>query len=104
MTVTVDFKTHKKRFKQNMVFELDQDDVDDIVFDYGGELGADTVSTASATTSDVTAGTPSISSNVVTVQLSGGSVGTAKMEMQITTAGGKTLTNVVRFKVKDYYS
>lgn len=104
MTVTVDFKTHKRRFKQNMLFELDKDDVDDIVFDYSNELESDTISTATATTSDITAATPEISSNIVTVQLSGGNVATAKVELKITTSDGKTLTNVVRFRVKDYYS
>lgn len=104
MTITVKFKTQKNRWNPKLVYLKDLDDVGDIIFDYSGVLGGDTVSTATATTDDITAGTPSISSNVVTTQISGGVSGsTGKMEMRITTTNGSTLSNLVRFKVTDYY-
>ena len=104
MTITVKYKTISRRFAQNMVFNSDVDDSGSIIFDYAGELGADTISTATATTQDITAGTPSITNNVVTVALSAGKEGIAKMELKITTAGGNTLSSVVRFRVTDNYN
>lgn len=105
MTVTVKYKTNKRRWEPRMLFETDLDDAGNIIFDYSGELGSDTVDTATATTNDVTAGTPSISSNTVTTALSGFTEGSdIKLEMKITTAGGQTLTNLVRFRAIDYYN
>lgn len=104
MTITVKYKTDRRRWSPDVIFLTDVDDAGNIVFDYTGELGADTVSTATATTSDITAGTPSISSNVVTVALSSAQEGVAKMELKITTSGGITLSNLVRFRVKDFYT
>lgn len=104
MTVTVKFKTQKNRWSPTLLFEMDKDDVGNIEFDYSGELGADSVSTATVTVDDITAGTPSISNNVVTVAMSSGKEGaTAKMELKITTTGGSVLSNLVRFRVTDYY-
>lgn len=104
MTITVKYKTEKRRWVPTILFETDTDDVGSIIFDYSGELGADTISTATASTENITAGTPSISSNVVTVATSGAQSGSlAKMELKITTTGGNTLSNLVRFRVKDYY-
>lgn len=104
MTITVKYKTQRNRWNPALLFDTDKDDVGSIIFDYGGELGGDAVSTATATTSNITAGTPSVSGNVVTVAMSAGKAGTtAKMELKITTTGGKTLSNTVRFRVTDNY-
>lgn len=104
MTITVKYKTLSRRFDQNMMFNADVDDVGNIEFDYSGELGGDTISTAAVTTQDITAGTPANVNNVVTVALSAGKEGIAKMELKITTTGGNTLSSVVRFRVRDYYN
>ena len=103
MTITVKFKTQRNRWNPQLLFKMDKDDAGNIVFDYSGELGADTVSTATATTENITAGTPSINSNVVTVAMSSAEEGVSRMELKITTTGGDTLTNLVRFRAKDYY-
>ncbi len=104
MTITVKYKTSRRRWDPEILFRTDKDDVANAVFDYSGELGTDTVSVATASTENITAGTPSISSNVVTVAMSAGQEGaTAKMELKVTTTGGLVLSNLVRFKVKDYY-
>lgn len=103
MTITVKYKTDRVRWSPEVLFRSDVDDVGDIIFDYAGELGADTVSTATASTENITAGTPSISSNVVTVGMSGAQEGLSKLELKITTTGGSTLSSAVRFRTKDYY-
>ena len=104
MTITVEFKTLKRRFDQGMIYDLDASDVDNVVFDYSGEIGSDTLSTAIVKSDSITAATPVISGNTVTIQLSNGSGnGVAKIELKVTTAAGKTLANVVRFRVKENY-
>jgi carbon monoxide dehydrogenase subunit G len=104
MTITVKYKTVKRRWEPKMVFNTDIDDVRNIVFDYSGELGSDAISTATATASDITAGSPSIAANVVTISMSGGTAGSmAKLELKVTTTGGDTISNTVRFRAKDNY-
>ena len=104
MTITVKFKTDRKRWDHTVLFPMDADDVGSITFDYSGELGGDTISTATATANNITAGTPSISSNVVTVAMSGAQADSlGKLELKITTTGGNTLSNMVRFRIRDYY-
>lgn len=103
MTITVKYKTDRVRYQPKVLFNTDVDDVGDITFDYSGHLGGDTIDTATVTANDITAGSPTISSNIVTVPLSGGKAGIAKMELKITTTGGSTLSSLVRFRIKDYY-
>jgi hypothetical protein len=104
MTITVKYKTDRKRWDQTTLFKTDKDDVATITFDYSGELGSDTISTATASSENITIGTPSISSNVVTATVSAGQEGsTAKMELNVVTTGGLTIPTNVRFKVSDYY-
>lgn len=103
MTITVKYKTDRRRWDPTVLYRADVDNVGSITFDYSGELGGDTISTATATTENITAGTPSISSNVVTVAMSGAQEGISKLELKITTAAGNTLSNLVRFRAKDYY-
>lgn len=104
MTITVKYKTQKNRWSPGLIFETDKDDVGDLTIDYSGELGADTVSAVTATANNITAGSPTISSNIVTVPLSGGNSGsTAKLEVSMDTTGGSTLAILIRFRVKDYY-
>ena len=104
MTITVQYKTDRTRWDQSVLFETDVDDQGAITFDYSSELGGDTVSTAVSTTDGVTAGTHSISSNVVTVALSGFNEGLAKLELKMTSTAGNVLSNNVRFRVKDHYN
>lgn len=104
MTITVKYKTQKNRWSPYLLFETDKDDVCAIEFDYSGELGTDALSTAVATTENITAGATTIANNVVTFTMSAGQEGsTAKVELKVTTTGSKTLSNIVRFRVKDYY-
>lgn len=104
MTITTQFKTDRKRYYPGIMFKSDIDDQGDIIFNYAGELGADTVSTMSVTTDDVTAGIPSISGNSVTIALSGFRDGVSKMEAKMITTAGKVLSSVVRFRATDYYN
>lgn len=104
MTVTVKYKNVVNRWSSTLVYDKDQDDVSDIVFNYSGELGSDTISTATATTTDITAGSPTISANTVTFSISGGDPGgIGRLELKIVTTGGDTLSNNVKFRVNDYY-
>lgn len=102
MTITVAYGNQKNRWGPNLTFNTDLNDVRDVVWDYTGELGTDTVSTATATTTDITAGTPSISSNVVTVAMSAGSEGViAKLDLKIVTTGGDTISKSINLRVSD---
>lgn len=102
--ITVQLKTNRNPWDHSLVFDIDKDDISNLVYNYAGELGSDTISTATATTSNITAGATSISGNTVTVQVSAGNAGTmAKLEMKIVTAAGKRMSNPVRFRVTDYY-
>ena len=81
---------------------MDLNDARSMIWDYTGELGTDTISTATATANDITAGTPVISSNIVTVPLSAGQEGsTATLDMEIVTAAGDTISRTVKIKVDD---
>ncbi len=103
MTITVEFAGDKRRWSKSMYFEADKNDAGNIVFDYSGELGSDTVSTAAATVENLTAGTPSISSNVVTTALSGLSEGEiAKFELKMTSAANRVIDRTVYIRVVDY--
>lgn len=104
MTITVKYKTLKRRYVPGMVFDADIDDVGDIIIDYSGEVGGDSVSSVSVTTSDITAGTPAISGNVVTVALSGQKETVSKIEVKMTTSSGKVLSSTVRIRATDYYN
>lgn len=104
MAITIQFGENKRLYTPNMYFEKDIDDARNLVIDYSGELDADTVSTATATVENITAGTPSISSNIVTTALSAGNEGVARVELKITTSGGQTISNALRFRLKDSYN
>lgn len=102
--ITVQLKTNKTQWNPGLLFDVDMDDISNLIFDYSGELGSDTIGTATVTASNITAGTPSISGNRVTIEISGGKAGTtAKLELKIVTAGGLQMSNPIRIRVYDYY-
>ena len=101
--ITVDYGNNKTRWGEDLTFRRDVNDIRTLTIDYTGELGSDTISTASASTTNITAATPAISSNIVTTSLSGGSEGTtAKVDMTITTTAGDKLSNTVYLMTEDY--
>lgn len=103
MTITAKLGTNRVRLENGVTFEMDKSDIRSLVIDYTGELGSDTVSTVTATTTDITAGTPSISSNVVTISLSGGSENaTAKVDVEMTTAAGDVISRIIYVRVRDF--
>jgi hypothetical protein len=105
MTITVEYKTQKNRWYPGLIYEADKDDVGDLVIDYSGELGTDTVSTVTTTANNITAGTPTTSANIVTIPISNGiESSNVKLEVKMTTTGSKTLSITIKFRVKDYYS
>lgn len=105
MTVTVKYKTQSRRWYPNILFNTDIDDVNNLVVDYSGEIDTDTVSTVTVVTNDITAGTPSISNNVVTIALSGFREGSnTRLELTMTTTAGNVFATTVRFRAKDYYN
>ena len=104
MTITVKYKTDRRRWSEDVLYRTDKDDVANITFDYSGELGTDTIDSATVNSENITIGTPSITNNVVTATVSAGQEGSiAKMELNVVTTGGLTIPTKVRFKVKDYY-
>lgn len=103
MTITAKYKTNEVRWSPTVLFDTDTGDAGDIIFNYAGELGADTVSTAGVKSENITAGAPSITNNTVTVNMSAAQAGVSKMELTINTAGGSVLTTLVRFRAVDYY-
>lgn len=77
------------RWRENLTFVKDPDDVVDYVLNFRGLLGSDTISTVTATdpNSVLTLGTPTASDNTVTIFVSGGTAGrTGRVEITITTA------------------
>lgn len=108
MTITAKFKNDRVRLSQETMFSLDKDDVDSLLINYAGRIGTDTLSTVTVSQEDITAGTPSINtggnSREATIAISGGQEGSiARIEVKATTTAGKVLTNLIRFRVKDYY-
>lgn len=102
--ITATFAGRPTRLTQTTTFEIDKDVVDNLIIDYAGRLDTDTVSSVSVSTEDITAGTAVISSNQVTIPVSGGQEGsTARMEVTATTAAGAVIPYLIRFRVKNYY-
>lgn len=102
MTILVKFANSENRWNSNLTYNIDKDDVLDLDIDYSGEIGADTVSTATTSAKNITAGTPSITANVVTIQLSAGSEDTkATLDVTMTTTASKVLSRTITFKVRD---
>lgn len=94
--ITAKLGTNRVRLSSTTTFDMDTADVQDLVLDYSGELGSDTVSAVTKSTENLTAATPSISSNVVTISLSGAIDGTKGwIEVNMTT----TASNVINRKI-----
>ena len=105
MAISVQYKQLTRRYSPNMVFNTDADDAGNITFNFAGEIGSDTVLTAETTVNNVSAGAPSISGNVVTVNLSNFPDNVrAKVRLKMTTASGAVYNLTVRFSAIDYYN
>jgi len=103
MTIKVKFGNQDNRWEPGLTFDIDKSDIRDIVWDYTGELGSDTISTATASTTDIGAGSTVIASNVVTIPMSGGVEGAkGTLDLTITTAGSDTISRTVNFRIKDF--
>jgi hypothetical protein len=103
MTITVECGNQKNRWGEGLVFNIDSQDIRSITWDYTGEIGSDTVSTATATAVDITAGTPVVTANTVSIPMSAGNEGsTATLDLLIVTAAGDQISRKVSFIVGDY--
>lgn len=101
MTITVKFGSEKRRLEPTHVIDVINDSECNIVFDYSGEIDTDTVSTVTVTGTNVTAGTPSISSNVVTIALSGFN-SDAELQVKMTTTAGRVIDRKVYFRLEQF--
>lgn len=91
------------RWHKNLVVEKDPSDVKDYTLDFGPLLQSDTISTATVTGTNITVDSSSVSGNVVTVWLSGGTAGTtADVKTTIVTSNAtpRTFERTFRVEVK----
>ena len=102
MTITVEYANQSNRWHDGILFDMDAQDERSVIVDYTGELGTDTVSTAVATTVNITAGASGISSNVVTIPLSAATENTtATLDVLMTTTAGDKISRKISFRVGD---
>lgn len=102
MTITVEYGNQKNRWSEGLVFNADTQDIRSITWDYTGEIGTDTVSTATATAVDITAGTPVVAANTVSIPMSAGNEGsTATLDLLMVTTAGDQISRKVSFNVRD---
>lgn len=81
----------------------DPDEVLDYQVDWSARLGTDTISTSTfslVSASGLTIDSESNTDTVSTVWLSAGTIGTAEILCRITTAGGRTMDQTVKLKIK----
>lgn len=92
------------RWYKDLTFIKDPSDVLDFPLDFSGLLQADTIDTATATGENITVDSTSISGNVVTVFVSGGtagSTGTIKATITTTNATPRTFERSFKVRVRD---
>lgn len=102
MTITVEMGEQKNIWSKGLTFRADVEDIRNMTWDYTGEIGTDTVLSATAVTENITAGSPSILSNTVVIAVSAGSEGTTgTIDLTMTTTAGSKISRTVRVKVSD---
>jgi hypothetical protein len=88
----------------NITLEQPKDptDVLDYVMDFTPLLQTDTISTHTVTVTNVTLDSSSVTNNVVTMYLSGGTAGTtAKVTVKIVTTNSRTYERSFKIKIED---
>ena len=85
-------------------FTKDPSDVMDIICDFGPFLKSDTINTATVTGTNITIDSNSVSGNVVTVFISGGSnctTGTVKINIVTSNATPRTFERSFKVNIKN---
>ena len=92
------------RWNKDIIYEKDPSDVIDYVLNFGGLLKNDTIATATVTGENVTIDSSSVSGNIVTIYVSGGSAGSiGKVKTTIVTNNStpRTIERTFRIKVEN---
>lgn len=92
------------KWHKNLVVTKDPSDVVDYPLDFKQLLQSDTISTATVTADNVTIDSTSVSGNVVTIFVSGGSncaTATVKITIVTTNATPRTFERSFKIKVED---
>jgi ribosomal protein S28E/S33 len=92
------------KWAKGVQIKKDPSDVIEVTLNFAPFLGADTIDTATCTSDDVDVDSSSVSGNVVTVWLSGGSAGsvaTVKTTIVTTNATPRTIQRSFDVKIED---
>ena len=102
MSIFLTYLNKKRKWYKGITIPKDPADVIEVELDYGPLLQADTISTKTVVGTNITIDSSSISGNVVTIWLSGGTSGTdASVTTTIVTAQPRTIERSFIIDVED---